>query len=573
MKLLGLHVNGGQSSAALMIDGDIAAAAAEERFTRVKQSRAFPRKAIDFCLSHAGLGDLAELDGIAVSWNPAENMRHINNSGYTDWRRYDPEWLYIVPNNLLGMSPNLDRAGDVLRLNLGQGTSCPIYFVEHHLAHLAHAVCQSSFNKGMAVAVDEYSEFHSVSLATFEGDDISIVKRLDYPHSLGVFYAAITEFLGFTPNSEEWKVMGAAAYGQPDRFLASLEKIFRWDEDEGGWLLDASYIEHSNMKRAGYCNERMARLIGIPQRFCKEDLRQEHFDLAAAGQAVFEKRLFQLLGRYAPMAPEMNLAAAGGCFMNSLANGKITRNTPFANIFVPYAAADNGGAMGAALYAWHYVLKKPRLPLLSPPSPYLGPAFSDREIEQTLVKFKIAFEPKEDIATFTADMLAEGRLVGWFQGRMEFGERALGARSILADPRMPGMKQMLNAAVKYRESFRPFAPAVLAEDAHEWFEMPEGTDVPYMEQVYPIRENKKALIPAVVHQDGTGRLQTVDAQMVPLFHELIAAFKAKTGIPLVVNTSFNVQGEPIVCTPADAIRTFFTSGLDVLVIGRFVVMK
>lgn len=573
MKLLGLHVNGGQSSAALMIDGDIVAAAAEERFTRVKQSRAFPRKAIDFCLSQTGLGDLADLDGIAVSWNPAENMRHINNSGYTDWRRYDPEWLYIVPNNLLGISPNLDSAGDVLRLSLGQSTRCPIYFVEHHLAHLAHGVCQSPFNKGMAAAVDEYSEFHSASLATFDGDDLSIVKRLDYPHSLGVFYAAITEFLGFTPNSEEWKVMGAAAYGQPDRFLVSLEKIFRWDEGEGGWLLDASYVEHSNMKRAGYCNERMARLIGIPQRLSKEDLRQEHFDLAAAGQAVFEKRLFQLLSRYAPMAPEMNLAAAGGCFMNSLANGKITRNTPFTSIFVPYAAADNGGAMGAALYAWHYVLKKPRRPLLSSPSPYLGPSFCDREIEQTLAKFKISFELKEDIATFTADMLAEGRLVGWFQGRMEFGERALGARSILADPRMPGTKQVLNAAVKYRESFRPFAPAVLAEDAHEWFEVPEGAVIPYMEQVYPIRDNKKALIPAVVHQDGTGRLQTVDAQMMPLFHQLIVAFKAKTGIPLVVNTSFNVQGEPIVCTPADAIRTFFTSGLDVLVIGRFVVMK
>ena len=573
MKILGLHINGGQSSAALLVDGLVVAAAAEERFTRVKQSRSFPRKAINFCLQHGAVPDLSALDGIAISWNPAENMRHINNSGYTDWRRYDPEWLYIAPNNLLGMSPSLDVIGEVLKMELGATTKTPIYFVEHHWAHLSHAIFQSPFEKGMAAAVDEYSEFHCVTLATFDRADVSIIQRLDYPHSLGVFYAAMTEFLGFVPNSEEWKVMGAAAYGQPGRFLSAMQKMFRWDDEEGGWLLDACYIEHSNMKRAGYCNERMSRLIGISRRSNNEPLTQDHFDLAASAQALFEERLFQLLSRYAVHAPEHNLAAAGGCFMNSLANGKITAKTPFNRLFVPYAAADNGGAMGAALYVWHRILRNPRVIDVLPPSPYLGPEFSHDEIESALNKFKLPYQYAADVAQETATLISDGKLVGWFQNRMEFGERALGARSILADPRCAEMKEILNLAVKYREGFRPFAPAVLADHVSEWFDIPPDTVVPYMEQVFPIREAKRAQIPAVVHADGTGRLQSVMRNLNPLFYELIQRFYEKTGVPLVVNTSFNVQGEPIVCSPADAIRTFFSSGLDVLVIGNLIVWK
>lgn len=573
MKILGLHINGGQASAALLVDGAIVAAAAEERFTRVKQSRAFPRKAIQYCLQSAGVDELSALDGIAISWNPAENMRHINNSGYTDWRRYDPEWLYIAPNNLLSMSPELDSVGEILKMELGLNTKTPIYFVEHHWAHLAHAIYQSPFECGMAAAIDEYSEFHSVTLATFDRNNVSIIKRLDYPHSLGVFYAALTEFLGFVPNSEEWKVMGAAAYGKPDRFLPALRKIFRWDDEEGEWLLDACYIEHSNMKRAGYCNERMSRLIGIPKRTAKDPLNHEHFDLAASAQALFEERLFQLLSFYAAQTPDKNLAAAGGCFMNSLANGKITAETPFDRLFVPYAAADNGGAMGSALYVWHRILGNPHIFDLKPPSPYLGPEFSRDEIERTLIKFKLTYRVSSDIASETANLIVNGNLVGWFQSRMEFGERALGARSILADPRGSEMKDILNSAVKYREGFRPFAPAVLSEYAVEWFDIPVGVVVPYMEQVFPIREEKREQVPAVVHADGTGRLQSVVRELNPLFHDLIRRFYEATGVPLLINTSFNVQGEPIVCNPADAIRTFFTSGLDVLVIGDFIVCK
>ncbi len=573
MKILGLHVTGGQSSAALLVDGQVVAAVSEERLNRIKQSRSFPRKAIAYCLQEAGLERPDELDTIAVSWNPACNMRNINLSGFTEWRRYDPEWLYIVPNNLMAISGPQGFSGDTLRMELGIDSRCALYFVAHHNAHLAHAVCQSPFRSGLAIAVDEYSEYESVTVAKFHNNTLDVVKKIAYPHSMGVFYAAITEYLGFTPNFDEWKVMGAAAYGNPERFLPALETIFEWDEAAGEWLLDQRFIEHSNMKRAGYLNERIERLIGIPFRRHEEPLEQCHFDLAAAAQNIFEKRLFQLLGHYAAFAQEPNLAAAGGCFMNSLANGKIVANTPFSKLFIPYAAADNGGAMGAALYVWHYVLGKERLLGGAAPSPYLGPIYSDKEIEDCLVKFKISYHREQDIAEYTAKQLAKGKLVGWFQGRMEFGERSLGNRSILADPRHDSMKEKINLAVKYREGFRPFAPAILSEHVSDWFDIPPEMSVPYMEQVYPVRVEQRNKVPAVVHHDGTGRLQTVDRLANPLFYSLIENFERITDIPIIINTSFNVQGEPIVCSPSDAIRTFFSCGLDVLVMGGFVVEK
>jgi carbamoyltransferase len=367
--------------------------------------------------------------------------------------------------------------------------------------------------------------------------------------------------------------MGAAAYGDPEKFLPSLQKMFRWDDLEGGWLLDACYIEHSNMKRAGYCNERMSRLIGIPKRAPEVPLGQDHFDIAASTQALFEQRLFQLLTRYAEFAPGKNLAAAGGCFMNSLANGKITSKTPFKRLFIPYAAADNGGAMGAALYVWHQVNGNPRVLDQVPPSPFLGPEFTNEEIESTLKKFRLSYQISIDITSETANLIADGKLVGWFQSRMEFGERALGSRSILADPRRVEMKETLNSAVKYREGFRPFAPAILSEYTTQWFDISADVVVPYMEQVFSFREEKRSQVPAVVHADGTGRLQSVTQELSPRFHELITRFHEKTGVPIIINTSFNVQGEPIVCSPVDAIRTFFTSGLDVLVIGEFIIHK
>jgi carbamoyltransferase len=572
MKLLGLHVTGSQASAALLLDGEVMCAAAEERFNRVKHSRDFPMNAIRFCLDQAGLSSIEELDGIAVSWNPAQNMRNINLSGFTSWRRYDPEWLYIVPNQLMTIAGKDRFDGHALKMELSENSRCPLYFVDHHMAHLAHATLQSPFEKGMVAIVDEYGEFDSVTIGTFNEESFRLVKRIPYPNSLGVFYAAVTEFLGFMPNLDEWKVMGAAAYGDPQRFRRKLEHLLRWDRRRAEWILDTRFIEHSNMKRAGYLSERLVDFIGIPLRRKNDALDQNHFDVAASAQLVFEQRLFQLLIAFQKRTGEDQLAGAGGVFMNSLANGKILSATPFRRLFIPYAAADNGGAMGAALFVWHYILgNKKRGKKV--PTPYLGPSYTDDEIEQILTKYRLPYRKVDKVALFAAQSIADGSLVGWFQGRMEFGERALGNRSILADPRNAEMKDKINAAVKYRESFRPFAPSIMEERAPEYFTLPEACQVPYMEQVYPVRSEKAGLIPAVVHADGTGRLQMVSRESNGLFYELLSEFERFTGIPLVLNTSFNLQGEPIVCSPKDAIRTFMTSGLDMLVIGSFIITK
>lgn len=570
-KMLGLFVHAGQSAAAVVVDGRVVAAAAEERFNRVKQSRAFPHSAMRFCLAASGMDSLRDVDGIAVPWNPAVNMESINLSGFTQWRRYDPEWMYILPNQLL--SSGLCRpSGDFLKIDMSGDGKAPLYFVDHHLAHMASAVCQAPFSKGLYVIADEYGEYNSVRVGTFDGSRHSTVKTIPYPHSLGVFYAAMTEYLAFRPNSDEWKVMGACAYGNHSRFSCKLEQVFQWDDDAGEWVLDQRYVEHANMKRAGYLNDRLARLVGIPPRNPRQPLTQDHYDLAAAVQHVAEKRIFQLVDRYLGETGETSLVLAGGCFMNSLANGKILGNTSAKRLFVPYAAADNGGAMGAPLFVDRFVLGNVRDNPL-PPIPYLGPEFSERQIEDVLKKFKLKYRRLGNVSAEVAKILADGKLVGWFQGRMEYGERALGNRSILADPRRPEMKDSINSAVKYREAFRPFAPSVLEEFASEYFEIPDGVRVPYMEQVYPIRPEKRPQVPAVVHNDGTGRLQTVTREMNPLYYGLIDEFRKATGVPILLNTSFNVQGEPIVCTPEDAIRCFFSCGLDVLVLGAFILEK
>jgi len=572
-KILGLHVHGSQSSACIIDDGEVVAGAAEERFNRIKQSRAFPNQAIAYCLKQCGLSNPAELDAIAVAWNPANNMRNINSSGFTEWRRYDPEWLYIIPNNLL--SPEVARAftEEASKFEIGINTDCPIYFVDHHRSHAGHAVFQSTFPRGAVAILDEYGEFYSATLGRFRDKEIEIMRQIPYPHSLGVFYAAITEYLGFRPNSDEWKVMGAAAYGDPARFRKALQQVIFYDEQERAPILDQRYVEHANLKRAGYTNERLARLLGIPPRTGSGELEDSHYDLAASAQEVFELLLFKLLNDLAAETGEKILCASGGSFMNSLANGKIIANTPFENLFIPYAAADNGGSVGAALWVHHCIQDAPRRIPALPSTPFLGPAFSNQEIEERLRRYKVPFTPTDDPARLAAEQVVKGRLVGWFQGAMEFGERALGNRSILADPRDAKMKDKINSAVKYREAFRPFAPSILEEKVGEFFDIPKDVLVPYMEQVYPILPDKRSLIPAIVHADGTGRLQTVNSKMNPLYHQLISHFHRITGVPLLLNTSFNVQGEPIVCTPEDALRTYFTCGLDLLIIGGCVLDK
>lgn len=572
MSVIGLNVHSGQTAAALSVDGVITAAVAEERFDRIKRSRAFPRRAVEYCLSEAGCAGLDGLDAVAVSWNPGRNMEQINASGFTSWRRYDPEWLYIIPNQLLSMTAGKGLVGDHARLRLGDDGP-DLLFVDHHRAHMAHAAFQSPFEHAAVAVIDEYGELASVTLGRFRGNRLEVLRRIDYPHSLGVFYSAMTEFLGFSPNSDEWKVMGAAAFGDPSHYRQRVESLFPWDEARQEWWLDQRYVEHANMKRGGYGNDALARVLGMAPRRPDEPLLECHFDLAASAQAVFETRMMQILRALARETGETALVASGGCFMNSLANGRILAETPFQQLFIPCAAADNGTAMGAALYAQYVVHGRPWEPPASPPSAFLGPAISEGEVRNVLDGCKLDYIRVDDPAAAAAGLIASGKVVGWVQGRMEFGERALGGRSILADPRDPDMGRRINAAVKFREGFRPFAPSVLQERVGDYFDLLPGVKVPYMEQVYPILPARRAEIPAVTHADGTGRLQTVSAEHAPLFYRLIGEFQKLTGVPVVLNTSFNVQGEPVVCSARDALRTYHSSGLDALVISNFVLDK
>ncbi|MFC1936383.1 carbamoyltransferase [Chloroflexota bacterium] len=573
MKILGLHITGDQSSACLFVDGEIKYGAAEERFNREKRCRKFPDNAINFCMEQAGLNDLEEVDAIAISWNPAIHMEMINMSGFTSWRRYDPEWLYIAPNNLTKyFQTSITKNSSAFQWDSSKNNK--IYYVNHHLTHLSHAAFQSKFKECAALIVDEYGEFATTTLAHVNDTQIEILKQCWFPHSLGAFYAMFTEFLGFRANSDEWKVMGMAAYGDPDAYFKKIIGLVSWDPNNLEVTLDLKYFNHYNMKIGTYLTPRLESLLGLERRKPADSLDQEYFDLAAAVQKAFEEIVIEILNTLQGITKSNNIVLGGGSFMNSALNGKVLERTKFDDIFITYAAADNGGATGAALWVAHVEKGvKRNYDGYLPPTPYIGPDYSQQEIETILNACKIQYEKPDNFIQQTVDLLIEGKVVGWFQGALEYGERALGNRSILADPRRADMKDIINAAVKYREYFRPFAPSILQERASDYFDIPSHISVPYMEQVYMIKEDKRELIPAVTHHDGSGRLQTVNHTLNPLYHKLISEFEAKSGVPVLLNTSFNVKGEPIVCSPQDAIRTFYSCGLDALVIGECIIYK
>jgi carbamoyltransferase len=570
MKVLGLHINGSQTAAALLDGGRVVAGVAEERLNREKQSMVFPRRAARWCLDAAGLASAEDVDAIGVSWNPTQSYS-FGSSSIAGWRGI-ADRLANAPENIASLLPKRSlQEVTASRLGLSPDARPHVYFVDHHLSHLAMAKYQSPFTDAAVMVADEYSERNSFLFADVRGNHVRTLHTLPFPHSLGILYATFTEFLGFKPNSDEWKVMGAAAFGDPQRYAERIRELIAFEPKTMAFELDLNFFEFPNTRMPGYSSDKLDRHLRLERP--QGELLPAHFDLAASVQKVFEDVLFAMLTWLHRQTGRSQLAAAGGCFMNSLANGKIVSHTPFERLFVPCAAADNGGAIGAALWVQHQILGRPHEPQEAAPTALIGPSYPDDEIESTLRRFKIDHERLDDPVPATVRELLAGRIVGWFQGAMEFGERALGARSILADPRDAAMKDRINSAVKYREAFRPFAPSIIAERASQWFQMPDGVRVPYMEQVYPFRPDKRSLVPAVVHNDGTGRLQTVERADNPLYWRLLRAFDEATGVPIVLNTSFNVQGEPIVCSPADALRTFYTSGLDTLVIGPCIVRK
>ncbi|HEY1261299.1 MAG TPA: carbamoyltransferase [Stellaceae bacterium] len=593
MRVLGISAFYHDSAAALVEDGRIVAAAQEERFTRKKYDSRYPANAIAYCLAEAGIS-LDEVDRVAFYDKPflkfdrlLETYLAFAPRGFRSFRTAMPLWLKDklfqkrrLGEKLRAAAPDFDWQHRLL-------------FSEHHLSHAASAFFPSPFEDAVVLTMDGVGEWATTSAGMGSGNRITLLKEIHFPHSLGLLYSAFTYFTGFRVNSGEYKVMGLAPYGEPRFARIILDHLIDLKPD-GSFRLNQEYFDYCTGLRM--TNERFAELFGVPARNPEVWLEQVHMDLAASIQQVTEEVVLRLTRSLAAETGARNLCLAGGVALNCVANGRVLRDGRFENIWVQPAAGDAGGSLGAALAAYHLELGHPRHlsnELDGMSGSYLGPAFDDDEIRRRLMAVGARFGElcEGEVIDRTAAALAEDNAVGWFQGRMEFGPRALGSRSILGDPRSPTMQRTLNLKVKYRESFRPFAPSVLREDVSEWFEL--DADSPYMLMVADVVEDRRramteaerrlfgidklnvprSQIPAVTHVDYSARIQTVHRETNPRYHALLTRFKALTGCPVLVNTSFNVRGEPIVCTPEAAFRCFMGSEIDVLVVGNCYLRK
>jgi len=567
MDILGISF-GVDTSACLLRDGSVVAAVLQERFSRIKHDRSWPADAIAWCLEEGGT-NLDAIDEVAFFWNPSLQLDYPH-PGRSRTYRHHGDYLHMVPSWLLGgLSTPISGPWTRQSIALDGRSPLNITYVTHHLCHAAAAFFPSPYDSAAVLTVDGYGERASASLGSFSGNEYTSHSELFFPQSLGAFYAAITGYLGFRPNSGEGKVMGLAPYGD-ERFVADFRTLLGLGKDpEKPFDIDLSWFEY-HLEGPRRVSQRFLEAFGAAAA-----PGSEHTDaqkaVARAAQQVMEEALLALASRVAEVSGERNLVLAGGVAMNSVANGVIERDGPFDSVWIQSSAGDGGTAVGAALWVWHCIEGgEQRHRWLHD---RLGPSFDAESCRAALRKGGWTWSEPEDLAADTAEALAAGELVGWFQGGAELGARALGGRSILADPRRPENKDVLNSRVKFREPFRPFAPSVLEERAGEFFELPEGCTVPFMQKVHPVRPSAREQLGAVTHVDGSARLQTVSREAAPAYHALIQAFGEITGVPVLINTSFNVRGEPIVLTPDDAIRCWATTGLDRLVLGPCVVTK
>lgn len=595
MKILGISAYYHDSAACLVVDGEIIAAAQEERFTRKKHDQNFPKNAIEYCLTEAGCSP-SEIDYVVFYDKPFLKFERLLETylayapvGFKSFATALPVWL---KDKLFQKSVIAGALKDLWGKDIDWSER--LLFSEHHLSHAASAFFPSPFEEAAVLTMDGVGEWTTTSVAVGKGSELSVQKEIHFPHSLGLLYSAITYYTGFKVNSGEYKVMGLAPYGEPK--YAQLMKDHLIDiKEDGSFALDMSYFNYCT--GLTMTNKKFDDLFGGPRRSEESALTQREMDLAASIQAVTEEVVIKLAKGIANSTGLKNLCLAGGVALNCVANGKLLRENVFDNIWIQPAAGDAGGAVGAALGAYYLMLKQPRVvnPMLQDgmKGSYLGPEYSQSDIEQRLKSVGAVFTNHSDqeIIELTAQALAEDKAVGWHQGRMEFGPRSLGGRSILADARSPTAQKLLNLKVKYRESFRPFAPSVLREDVAEWFEI--DSDSPYMLLVADVQKSKRlemtpeqkqlfgieklniprSEIPAVTHVDYSARVQTVHAQTNPKYHALISKFKELTGCPVLVNTSFNVRGEPIVCTPEDAFRCLMGTEIEFLVVGNSIMRK
>jgi carbamoyltransferase len=568
MYILGINAYHGDSSAALLHNGRLVAAVEEERFRRIKHWAGFPSESIRYCLAHAGIG-VQQLDHIALSFDPKANVGKKALFALTQ----RPS-LQAILDRLGRQSKTLGIREELARAFAVEPESIParLHNVEHHDAHLASGFFTSPFDRAALLSVDGMGDFVSTVLAKGEGNRFEKLSEVFYPHSLGFLYNAVTLYLGFHSYGDEYKVMGLAPYGEPV-YADEFRKIIHPKGDT--FELNLDYFRHhkdgismswddGSPKVLPFHSELLEKRLG-PALAPRAEMGEREQNLAASLQRVTEEIIFHLLNRLHDKHPVDDVVVVGGCAMNSVANGKITRNTPFKRAFIPVGAADNGTAFGAAFDVWNRVLGQPRGFELT--HGFWGSSFnSDECLEATRAYPVTATVLEEDVLLErTVDALCDGRVVGWFQGRCEFGARALGCRSLVADPRRADMRDIINLKIKFREKFRPFAPSILADHVGEWFELDQPS--PFMEKVFPIRAEKRSQIPAVTHVDGSGRLQSVTRESNPRYHELIRRFHARTGVPIVLNTSLN-ENEPIVHTPAQAIDCFLRTKMDHIVLDR-----
>jgi carbamoyltransferase len=588
--ILGISAFYHDSAAALVIDGKIVAAAQEERFTRKKHDHHFPGRAVEYCLAEAGIGP-DDLDFVGFYEKPLSKFERLLETyfayapaGYRSFRQALPLWL----KQKLFIPREIDHG-------LGKPFRGRYVFSDHHEAHAGSAFFPSPFDEAAILTVDGVGEWATTTVGVGRGNHIELLEELRFPHSLGLLYSAFTYYTGFKVNSGEYKVMGLAPYGQPVYKDLILERLIDLKPD-GSFRLDMKYFNYC--QGLTMTSRHFHRLFGGPPRDPESRLTQREMDLAASIQAVTDEVMLRLAKHAHDRTGLANLVLAGGVALNCVANGRILREGPFRNIWIQPAAGDAGGALGIALLIWHQLLGNERQPQRhdAQQGSLLGPAYSDDDIAALLDRESAVYTTVPDEETLcdqVASLLAAGKVIGWFQGRMEFGPRALGSRSILGDARNEMMQSVMNRKIKFRESFRPFAPCVLREQVDRWFAMRPYEDSPYMLLVAPVREEvrlpvgpeheaafgitklnfKRSSIPAVTHVDYSARVQTVDAARQPLFHQLLTRFHEKTGCPVIINTSFNVRSEPIVCSPAEAYRCFMYTDIDVLVMGRQVVLK
>jgi carbamoyltransferase len=564
--VLGLSFFFHDSAAALIRDGRIVAAALEERFVRRKHTNEFPKHAIDYCLEAGGLGTVNQVDAIVFYEKPILKLHRIIETAVRVW----PFGLANFARRLPSFLSNKFNVYQVIGKTL-PGYQGPILFGEHHLSHAASAFYCSPFDEAAILTIDGVGEWETTTIGSGSGRDIELHRAIHFPHSIGLLYSALTSFLGFQVNDGEWKVMGLAPYGEPsyaDRFRRLVEI-----RPDGSFQLNMEYFSYQYSSAWAADNARWEKLFGFPRRHPNADLEQRHEDLARSGQAIVEDMILNLAREARRHSGSENLVIAGGVGLNSVANWKIEREGMFKNVWIQPAAGDDGGALGAALLVSQTLFEDPQCAEMQ--HVYFGPETSDEDVWSFLQLRGIANEHLDDevLIERIADLITSGKVVGWCRGRMEFGPRSLGARSIFADATNPEMKAIINRKVKYREYFRPFAPAVPLERVHEYFDVPPGTSLPFMLKVPAVRPEKRTVIPAVTHEDGSGRVQTVTSECNPLFYRLLEAVGQRTGAPVILNTSFNVRGEPIVCTPDDVYNCFLNSGIDALVIGNYLITE